>query len=96
MFEGTIKRLGTSRFLEWEALEASRSTGGVLVVRDKRSLELLDKEVGMFSISCRFKNVEYGLAWVFTRVYGLYPGMGGLSYGKNLGLLGGCGRTPGV
>ena len=42
MSEGIFRRLGKGRFLEWEALEASRSTSGVLMVWDKRSLEVLD------------------------------------------------------
>ena len=27
-------------------------------------------EIGNFSVSCRFKNVEDGFCWVFTGVYG--------------------------
>ena len=37
---------------------------------DKRSLILLDKEVGMFTVSCLFKNVSDGIVWDFTGVYG--------------------------
>ena len=42
----------------------------MLVVWDKRSLVLLDKEVGPHSISCRFKNTNDGFIWAFTGVYG--------------------------
>ena len=66
MTEGIVRSLGTSRFLGWEALDAMGSTGGVLVVWDKRSLDLLDKEMGSFSVSCRFRNVENGFVWVFS------------------------------
>ena len=39
------------------------------MVWDKRSLILLDKEVGMFTVvSCLFKNVFNGLVWAFTSV----------------------------
>ena len=31
---------------------------------------MLDVEVGQFSISCIFRNVENGLVWLFTGVYG--------------------------
>ena len=58
MSDGIVRSLGTSRFLGWEALDAMGSTGGVLVVWDKRSLEVLDKEVGSFSVSCRFRNID--------------------------------------
>ena len=32
--------------------------------------EILDLEVGQFSISCRFRQVEDGFVWVFMGVYG--------------------------
>ena len=57
---GTVRSLGSGIFLDWEALNARGSAGGVLVVWDKRSLVLLDKEVGPHSISCRFKNTIDG------------------------------------
>ncbi|KAJ9671078.1 hypothetical protein PVL29_027188 [Vitis rotundifolia] len=70
MSEGMVKSLGVGRFLDWRTLDASGSVGGVLVCWDKRSLEILDWEVGQFSISCKFRNVENGVVWVFTGVYG--------------------------
>ena len=33
-------------------------------------MEILDWEVGQFSTSCRFRNVEDGAVWVFMGVYG--------------------------
>ena len=33
-------------------------------------LELMGMEVGLFSISCRFKKVEDGFRWTFSGVYG--------------------------
>ena len=33
-------------------------------------LELMEMEVGLFSISCRFNNVEDGFRWNFSGVYG--------------------------
>ena len=41
-----------------------------MVFWDKRSLELVDLEVGLFSVLCRFKNVEDGFLWNFPKVYG--------------------------
>ncbi|KAL6351122.1 hypothetical protein AAG906_031708 [Vitis piasezkii] len=35
-----------------------------------RTLEVLDLEVGQYSDSCRFKNVEDGFVWMFMGVYG--------------------------
>ena len=34
-------------------------------------LELVGMEVGLFSISFRFKNCEDGFRWIFSGVYGL-------------------------
>ncbi|RVW79220.1 hypothetical protein CK203_045229 [Vitis vinifera] len=51
-------------------MNARGAAGGVLVFWDKRVLELEGMEVGLFSISCRFKNYEDGFNWVFSGVYG--------------------------
>ena len=61
MTEGVVKSLGAGRFLDWRALEAAGSAGGVLICWDKRSLEILEWEEGQFSISCKFRNVENGV-----------------------------------
>ncbi|RVX07561.1 Transposon TX1 uncharacterized 149 kDa protein [Vitis vinifera] len=68
--EGLVRSLGSGRWLDWMALDAYGSAGGLLICWDKRSLEVLEMEVGKFSISCRFRNVEDGLTWIFTGMYG--------------------------
>ena len=72
MAEGVVRSLGPGRFLDWRTLDATGSTGGILICWDKRSMEILDWEVGQFSISCRFRNVEDSAVWVFTGVYGSF------------------------
>ena len=72
--------------------------GGWLVVWDKRSLVLLDKEVGPHSISCHFKNTIDGFIWVFTSIYSplssgernlVWDELGAIrAYGRILGALG--------
>ncbi|RVW72725.1 Glycerol-3-phosphate acyltransferase, chloroplastic [Vitis vinifera] len=52
------------------AVSARGAAGGVVVFWHNRVLELVGMEVGLFSISCRFKNCEDGFLWIFTRVYG--------------------------
>ncbi|RVX12167.1 hypothetical protein CK203_010783 [Vitis vinifera] len=58
--------------LDWRALNAEGAVGGILICWDKRSLDILNWEEGQFTLSCRFKIVENGVVWVFTRVYGLF------------------------
>ncbi|RVW24673.1 hypothetical protein CK203_082175 [Vitis vinifera] len=70
MTEGVVRSLGTGRFLDWGALDAFGSAGGILICWDKRTLEVLALEVGQFSVSCRFRNVEDGFVWMFIGVYG--------------------------
>ena len=60
MSERVVKSLGARIFLDWRALEAFGSTGGVLICWDKRSIEILAWEEGQFSISCKFRNVKMG------------------------------------
>ena len=70
MTEGLVRSLGSGRFLNWGTLDAQGFAGGLLICWDKRTLEVLEIEVGNFSISCRLRNVEDGLVWMFTGVYG--------------------------
>ena len=67
---GVVQSLGVGRFLEWGALNARGAAGGVVVFWDNRVLELVWMEVGLFSISCRFRNCEDGFGWIFSGVYG--------------------------
>ena len=48
MSEGVVRSLGTGRFLDWGALDASRAAGGILIYWDKRTLNVLEMEVGHF------------------------------------------------
>ena len=68
MSEGVVRSLGTGRFLDWGALDAYGSVGGILICWDKKTLDVFEMEVRHFSISCRLKNMEDGLVWIFTRV----------------------------
>ena len=61
MSKGVVRSLGSGRFLDWRALDADGAAGGLLICWDKRSLEIVDWEEGQYSLSCRFKNVEYGI-----------------------------------
>ena len=55
MSEGVVRSLGSGRFLDWRALDASGTAGGILICWDKRTLEILDWEEGQFSLSCSSK-----------------------------------------
>ncbi|RVW24959.1 putative ribonuclease H protein [Vitis vinifera] len=70
MSEGVVRSLRYGRFLDWRALDAEGAAGGILICWDKRSLDILDWEEGHFTLSCRFRNVDNGVVWVFTGVYG--------------------------
>ena len=62
--------LGVGRLAEWRVVEAKGTAGGILVFWDTRKLELVETEIGHFSVTCMFKNVEDGFLWAFTGVYG--------------------------
>ena len=51
MSRGIVHSLGVGRFLDWGAMSAMGAAGGVVVFWDKRVLELMGMEVGLFSVS---------------------------------------------
>ena len=64
------RSLGVGRNYDWRALDAEGTAGGILLFWDKKIMELVDSEIGLFSISCLFKMVEGGVLWMFSGVYG--------------------------
>ena len=46
--------IGVGRFVDWRVLEAEGIARGILLLWDKRKLDLMDSEIGSFSISCLF------------------------------------------
>ena len=83
MSEGLVRSLGTGRFLDQGALDAYGFAGGLLICWDKRTLEVLEMEVGNFSISCRLRNVEDGLVWILLVCMGRSLGRTGRLFGRS-------------
>ena len=94
MAEGVVRSLGSGRFLDWGALDAHGSAGGVLICLDKRTLEVIEMEVGQFSISCRLRNVEDGFVWIFTGVYGPFSREDREAFWEELGAIRGIWSDP--
>ena len=65
-----IRSLGVGRFLEWVAIKAEGAFEGILIFWDTWVIQLLEKEEGQYTLSCRFKSLEENFNWVFTGVYG--------------------------
>ena len=65
-----IISLEVGRFLEWVAIKAEGAYGGVLIFWDTQVIQLLEKEEGQCTLSCRFKSLEEDFIRVFTEVYG--------------------------
>ncbi|RVW91011.1 hypothetical protein CK203_044203 [Vitis vinifera] len=61
MSEGLVRTLGSRRFLDWGVMGAQGAAGGILICWDKMTLEVLEMEMGQFSISCRLRNIEMRL-----------------------------------
>nr|XP_023884749.1 uncharacterized protein LOC111996948 [Quercus suber] len=65
-----LRSLSGSPFNDWAVLDAVQSSGGVLLVWDKRVVEKIDVLVGQFSVSVLFRGVVDGFEWVCTGIYG--------------------------
>ena len=66
MSKRIVRRLGVGRCLDWGAVNSRGASSGVLVFWDNRVLQLLEAEVGTFSVSCQFKSCEDDFCWNFT------------------------------
>ena len=70
MSSASARSFGVGRFSKWKVVEAEGNAGGILVFWDKRKLDLVDIETGLFYVTYMFKNVEDDFKWAFTGVYG--------------------------
>ena len=66
-----ICSLWSCPYVDWVALDADRTAGGVLMMWDRRALENVEVMVGQFSISVRWQGVGDGFIWACSGVYGL-------------------------
>ena len=57
---------------------------------------MLDKEEGLFSVSCRFKFIEDDFSWIFTGLYGPTDYGSRESLWEELGAIRGCGEIRGA
>ena len=87
MSVGLVSSLGVGRFLDWGTMDAEGTAGGILVFWDKRVVELVDMETGIFSVSCCFRNCTDGFQWMFSGVYGPVVDSKGSFFGRNWVLL---------
>jgi hypothetical protein len=55
-----IQSIWGNRFVDWVALDVVNTARGVLLLWDKRVLELADSTVGKFSVSCLWKGLLDG------------------------------------
>nr|CAN72477.1 hypothetical protein VITISV_022513 [Vitis vinifera] len=94
MSDYIARSIGSGRFIEWKAVNAEGASGGILVCWDNWSLEVLDWEEGQFTLSCRFRNVENGVSWIFTGVYGPFSKMEREALWDELGAIRGLWEDP--
>ena len=55
--ERMVRSLWRGRHVGWVALASCGAAGGIVVLWDRRVVEKVDEAVGVFSVSCRFRNV---------------------------------------
>ena len=69
-----VKNLRGSPFVDWGALDALHTTGGIILMWDRRVFEKIDLVVGSFSVLVLLKGVSDGFEWICSGVYGLTNG----------------------
>ncbi len=64
-----IQSIWGNRFVGWAAPNAVNTVGGILLLWDKRVLEMTDSRVGSFLVSCCWKGLLDGFEWVGSGVW---------------------------
>ena len=89
-----VHSLGVGRCLNWKALNAEGSAGGILLLWDNSRLSLVDSVVGSFFVSCLFRMAEDGFQWAFSGVYGPVENRFRESFWEELGAVKGLWDGP--
>lgn len=55
---GVTRSLASSRFMDWVTSCAKGASGGILVMWDKRTLQLEGLEESSHTLLCKFRNVD--------------------------------------
>ena len=67
---GLVRSIWSCPFIDWLYLGSEGASSGILLMWDRRVVEKIEEAVGLFSISCRFKNVSDQFEWAFIGIYG--------------------------
>ena len=89
-----VRSLGVGRFLNWKALNAEGSAGGILLLWDNSRISMVDSVVGSFSVSCLFRMTKDGYQWAFSGVYGPVEKSLRESFWEELGSIKGLWEDP--
>ena len=65
-----ICSLGSCPYIDWVALDADQTAGGILMMWDRRALKKLEVLVGQFFVSVRWQGLGDGFIWACSGVYG--------------------------
>ena len=89
-----VRSLGVGRRLNWKALNAEGSAGGIILFWDNSRITLVDSMVGSYSVSCLFRMPENGFLWAFSGVYGPVENSFRESFWEELGSIKGLWDCP--
>ncbi|KAL4601768.1 hypothetical protein ACB092_10G005900 [Castanea dentata] len=70
MSRSLVGSLWNFPYLDWVALDADYTSGGILVMWDRRVLEKVEDMMWLYSVSIRWWRVVEGFEWACSRVYG--------------------------
>ncbi|KAG6663989.1 hypothetical protein CIPAW_02G060000 [Carya illinoinensis] len=65
-----IRSLWNCTYAGWTSLPSKGASGGIIVMWDKRVVDLVEESVDEFVVACSFKSLEDGFMWGFAGVYG--------------------------
>ena len=67
---GIVHSIWSCPYIDWFYLGFEGAFSGILLMWDRRVVEKVEKAVGHFSVSCKFKNLGDQFEWAFTGIHG--------------------------
>jgi exonuclease III len=70
MASSFVRSLWGCNRVDWYCLDSSGTSGGILIMWDKRVVEKVDVCLGEFTLAVSLRNVADRFIWAFAGVYG--------------------------
>lgn len=82
-----LHQIWGSRWVDWVELKTCGTSGGIIIIWDKRMWNCIDSHQGNYTITCMLESLQEDFRWCFTGLYGPHTNSEGEELWQELGAI---------